>query len=606
MKTINLIVVVGFFLSSLLLSSNDNGILASPPVHSSFNAYEHYHDQGVVPIVKLPVVQQRYIEVILGNPGRPFLLRLDFGLNTSIVLFSSVEDTFKDYSSYPSTLLAYFGPALVRLSFRVSGILRDSLLPLTYDGVLGLGHRSDVWKYWSRLTVSPHRLVLGDYDRSLARVTYNPFRLEFSRDSPSLWIQVQGTNYTLTYDPALQYSFFPHSLYKNTTNFDVQINHLHLEIDANDIKVKLLSGFDRTLVKKNLDVDDLLIVLGEQFSHNFVLFYDAVNRTKVLMPSYDLFADRRAEPVYSFIGLFLFTFLAICWLGVIFTEEKYEVNRNGSHDYSLRRHVSSALFSGLEVYTYFSAMIFLIVGTVGFAQYRTMSFFMQSTTSVHYIIFTVFIASMCVVGSVLAMIYYNSYHALNIRRMSVECVAFSMLWLFIMHWRNSKAIYVMVLAVSLLSILRAFQFLMVLAWKNTLVAVVASVYTALTLLFLVFYNIVPIMNYYFFGASDSLVGGLVILLLIYLLPLQGIYSSVPLTLLRNTVIDLYKHRRDFIHDDGDVDYQLSSPSSKMTEKTTKEDQDPRRVQDQIQVHPLRSGRPTHRAYISSEKKFQRV
>ena len=456
------------------------------------------------------------------------------------------------------------------------------------------------------MTVSPHRLVLGDYDRSLARVTYNPFRLEFSRDSPSLWIQVQGTNYTLTYDPALQYSFFPHSLYKNTTNFDVQINHLHLEIDANDIKVKLLSGFDRTLVKKNLDVDDLLIVLGEQFSHNFVLFYDAVNRTKVLMPSYDLFADRRAEPVYSFIGLFLFTFLAICWLGVIFTEEKYEVNRNGSHDYSLRRHVSSALFSGLEVYTYFSAMIFLIVGTVGFAQYRTMSFFMQSTTSVHYIIFTVFIASMCVVGSVLAMIYYNSYHALNIRRMSVECVAFSMLWLFIMHWRNSKAIYVMVLAVSLLSILRAFQFLMVLAWKNTLVAVVASVYTALTLLFLVFYNIVPIMNYYFFGASDSLVGGLVILLLIYLLPLQGIYSSVPLTLLRNTVIDLYKHRRDFIHDDDNVDYQSTSPSSKMTEKTTKEDQDPRRVQDQIQVHPLRSGRPTHRAYTSSERKFQRV
>ncbi len=570
--------ILGFLISVLIICP----VSSLSVVRPSFNAYEHYHD-AFTPIVKLPVIEQHYVEVILGNPGRPFLLRLDFGLNTSLVLFSSIEDTFKDFSTNPDTLLAYLGPALVRLSFRVSAFTRDPLLPLAYDGLLGLGHRSDVWKYWSRMTMSPHRLVLGDYDKSLARMTYKPFRLEFTRDSPSLWIQVQGTNYTLTYDPSLQYSLFPYALYKNTTIFDAQINHLHLEIDANDIKVKLLSGFDRTLVRKNLNVDDLLIVLGEQFSHNFVLFYDLVNRTKVLMPSYDLFAERRAEPTYSYIGLFLFAFLSICWLGIIYTEEKYEVARNGSHDYSVRRHVSPLLFSFIELYTYFAALIFLIAGTVGFAQYRTMSFFMQSTDSTHYIIFTVFVACMCVVGALLGAIYYNSYHALNIRRMSVECVAFSMLWLFIMHWRNPKAIYIMVLAVALLSVLRSFQMLMVAAWKNTLVAVLALIYSSLSLLFLIFYNIIPIMNYYFFGSSDALVGGLVILLLVYILPLQGLYSTIPLTLLRNTVIKLYKN------------FTIE-----------KQHQDQRSNQDRPQQRRFHRARQEHTSYNDQKRTFERV
>lgn len=587
-----------FLLSLLLLLVST--VIAAPSIHSSFNIYEHYHD-AITPVVKLPVIEQHYVEVILGNPGRPFLLRLDFGLNTSIVLFSSVEDTFKDYSRNPDTLLAYLGPALVRLSFKVSAFVRDPLLPLAYDGLLGLGYNSDLWKYWSRMTMSPHRLVLGAYDKSLARITYNSFRLEFTRDSPSLWIQVQGTNYTLSYDPSLQYSFFPHALYKNTTNFDVQINHLHLEIDTNDIKVKLLSGFDRTLVRKNLNVDDLLIVLGEQFSHNFVLFYDLVNRTKVLMPSYDLFAERRAEPIYSYIGLFLFAFLSICWLGIIYTEEKYEVARNGSHDYKVRRHVSPLLFSFIEVYTYFTALLFLIVGTVGFAQYRTMAFFMQSTTNTHYIIFTVFIACICLIGAVLGAIYYNTYHALNIRRMSVESVAFSMLWLFVMHWRNPKAIYIMVLVIALLSVSRGFQLLMAASWHNTLVAVIALFYAALSLLFLVFYNIVPIMDYYFFGSSDVLVGGLVILLIVYLLPLQGLISNIPLAILRNTLITLYKHRHHT--DDNDAKFITSSM---MTATTTRTHQGRHLNRDHKQQRHFHHTRQEHTSYNASQMTFERV
>lgn len=501
---------------------------------------------GVVPVAKLPVVNQRYVELIVGNPGKPVLLRVSFAMNTSIVLFSSVEDTFKDYSAYPSTLLAYVGPALVRLSFKSNSLARDSLLPLAYDGIIGFGYRSDIWKYWSKVTMSPHRIVLGDYDKSVTRVTYNPFRLEFTRDSPYVWIQVRGVNYTLTYDPSSQYSVFPYTLYKNTTNLDVQINHLHLEIDADDIKVKLLSGFDRTLVKKNVDVDDLLIVLGEQFSHSFVLFYDVVNRTKVLMPSYDLFAEHHAEPEYSYIGLFLFAILSVAWLGIISTEEKYEVGRKGRHDYSIRRHVSSMVFSGMEVYTYVCTLVLLIVNTVGFAQYRTMAFFMQSTTSEHYIIFVVFVASACVLGALLAARYFNTYHALNIRRMSVETAAFSMLWSFIMHWRNTKAIYIMVLVAALLSILRTFQLLMALSMKNHVVAAVSFVYASLSVFFLVFYNIVPIMKFYFFGATDSLVGGLVVLMFVYILPVQCLFATAPLAILRNSMISLYKQARNFI------------------------------------------------------------
>lgn len=522
---------------------------AAPNSLFGFAEYEPF--ETPTPVAKLNVIYDNFVDVIIGNPGRTVRLRLDFSSNTSLVLFTAPDDLSREYSTVPPTLLVYLGPALVRLTFQVNLSLYDSKSTTKYDGLLGLGYSSDLWKYWATVSVSSKRLVLGEFDKSLSRSTYNPFRLDFTRDEPSITVRIRDQNFTLSYEPAEYYSTFPHILYHNITNFDLKFNKLHMEIDKNDIRMHLTSGFDRTLVKKNINYEDMGIVLGQHFAHNFVLYYDLVNRSKHLMPAFDLFAIDHAEPVYSYILLVLFFFVSVLWTSIISTphDENKEVQvkleligepllppADDSDEDS--GNVRPIVYSSLELYTYIAAAVICIVEVNAFAYYRHLAFLMSSTETTAYVIFNSGMVATLLVGSGLAVTNFNETHWLNARRVFVEATLALLLWMILTHWTHVMSTIVQVIVIATFCVIRGLQTAMAIITGNQRIILASGLYLVLGVLFYVFYVLIPIIDFYFFGFAHAFNAGVFIFSFTLAVPLMAVLAFYPTSLLRNSIISL--------------------------------------------------------------------
>lgn len=494
---------------------------AAPASLFGFAEFEPY--ETPVPVAKLNVEHDAFVDVIIGNPGRTVRLRIDFGQNTSLVLFTAPDDLSREYSIVPPTLLVYMGPALVRLTFRVDASLYDAKSVVKYDGLLGLGRASDVWNYWGLVSVSSHRLVLGDFDKSLSRSTYRPFRLDFTLDNPEVQVTVRGLNFTLSYDPAEYYSTFPRIIYHNITNFELKFNQLHMEIDSNDIRMHLTSGFDRTLVRKTVDVEDTRIVLGEHFSHNFVLYYNVVNQSKHLMPAFDLFGVDHAEPLYSHALFTLFFFLFVAWMAMVTTEKTPTP-------------VKPIIFSVVELYTYAAVSVTTIVDIKGFAYYRNVAFWMSTTSVTSYVVFNSLLAGTVLVGALLAWLSWNTHAWLNIRRVFVEAAFVMVLWLVLSHWTHVMVTFVQVFVVATYCVVRALQTALAFIKGSWRPFFVSSLYLVFGLLFFVFYVLVPTVNFYFYGFAHSFSAGGFIFAFTLALPAVGALAFYPIALIRNSVL----------------------------------------------------------------------
>ncbi len=536
----NVLVLLSFvFLWSVVAASHHN--------RSTFNAYDTYND-GDAPVVKLPVEYEHYVNVIIGNPGKDARLRIAFGLNVSLLLFESPHDISKDHSDYPPTVLVYLGSALVRLGYAIDSHRRDSTLPVLYDGLIGFGYWSDIWRYWSRMTLSSHKLVLGAYDKNVARTTYRPFRLTFTHGHPYVNIRVHGENYTLVYDPSYVYSMFPYRIYRNITGYDLQISgHLHLEIEDGDIKTRLLSGFDRTLIRQKSNMSDTLIILGENFIHSFVLYYDAVTRASTVMASYDLFSDARAQPRYTYFCLSLFFLLSILWLSVLFTRETHDRSMSPDHDQPIRHHPKAAVFSYLEVYIYLSALLILFVESAGFARYRTMAFFIDESGGVgYYLIFCASLYISIIAGVGMCIYNYKTLHCLGYRRIFAETTALGLFWMTVLHWRSTFSLILLVFVASIYAILRCLQFLLAVVVDRKPLMVLSLSYSVLGVAFLIIYNIVPVLNFYYYAFDDQFYSRVVLFFYVFLAPLIGVVVAYPMAIIQNSTVAFEKQYPDVI------------------------------------------------------------
>lgn len=537
-------------LAVLLLSCCIVCTEAAPNSLFGFAEYEPF--ETPTPVAKLCVVYDTFVDVIIGNPGRTVRLRIDFSTNTSVVLFSAPDDLSKEYSTTPPTLLVYLGPALVRLTFQVDLSRYDSKSTVKYDGLLGFGYASDLWKYWATASVSSKRLVLGAFDKSLSRSTYSPFRLDFTRAEPTTVVRVRDQNFTLTYDPAEYYSTFPHILYHNITNFDLQFNKLHMEIDSNDIRLRLTSGFDRTLVRKNVDYEDARIVLGQHFSHNFVLYYNVVNRSKHLMPAFDLFAVEKAEPLYSHALLVLFFLLSIVWTAVVsalrnenndpVVQLSYIGDELPSPDHT-DSFVKPIVFSALELYTYIASAIVCIVDVNAFAYYRHLAFLMSSTDTTSYVVFNSALTASILAGSGLALTHFNTTKWLNVRRVFVEAVLAMTTWMILTHWTQVMSTFVQVIVVVAFCVVRGLQLAMGIITSNYRVVVFSGGYFILGLLFYTFYVLVPIVEFYFYGFKHAFNAGVFIFSFTLGVPILGVVAFYPSSLIRNSAISVDRLHR---------------------------------------------------------------
>ena len=523
------------------------------------------------PIIKLNVIEKNYVDLVIGNPGKYHRLGLDFSCGSeTVILFQSPEDNSRTFSVRPPTILVYFGAIVIRLPFAIEPYRYDSHLKVPYSGYLCMGYKSALWDYWSKATVSPYQLVLGEFDQTLARISFEPFELLFKYQE-YLDVVANETVYQLYYDLESDFTILPRKIYHDITSIELEINHLHFEIDNDDIKIKLITGFDRTLIRKSLHINDTTITLGRQFSHNFVHYINYVTRETVVLPSFDQFNFNDTEPLYTTFASSLFVGLGVVWLGVIFVRKELPthkfkarkhmninskiidtrpiapaVNKNFIPDTSSGTNkslVAAYLFSMLEICAYISAILILMVDTYAYAYYRHLNFILKTSSNALYVMLNTYIIINSVIGLVAVYVTFNTYRYLRMRRLFFETTVFLMIWLMFTHSTNTRLVYISCLIISAIYVtLRLLHFFMHSVFSNSITALCCFIYSVIAVLFYEFYNLVPITQHFFFSFDDHWLSNINIFLATVGLPTLIVIIRIPLSIFTNTSIDLFENQ----------------------------------------------------------------
>lgn len=527
------------------------------------------------PIVKQAIYHGKYIDVVIGNPGHVTRLEIDFGCKDTVILFNVPEDTSKTWSVYPNTIIAYFGPVLLRLSFTVDPGKRDNKSYYPYEGYLCFGPHSDIWNYWSKLTVSPFRIVLGDYDRSLSRLGYDPFEFVFHRNisKNNIHAVVNKKNYPFLFNLENEYTTMPRELYHNITSLDINIDNLCFNVDQDDISIHLSNGFDRTMIRKSHQHDDHTISLGKNFARNFVIYLDAVTQTKYVMPSFHLFNNGNAEPLYSFLMLCIVTFLTVMWISIV-TSKQFQRNprelselssnnqpilidtggaapiqgsiqeiTSNSTAVSESTNVKPSTMYGIELYGYLTAIIILITDMNGFAGYRHFSYILSTSSSSLYILLTSAIIFNSLLGIVATIASIGSHRFFNLRRLFFETVLFFTLWLISTHQHKTHSVMFLIMIFSAVYVnMRILHFVVNIVIGDFLMAFVSSIYVIIAFAFFIVYNVLPIMDFFFFRFDDQLERIILFLIITIGIPSLLLIGWYPLSVISNTAEDVNPYR----------------------------------------------------------------
>lgn len=524
------------------------------------------------PIVKQAIYHEKYVDVVIGNPGHVTRLEIDFGCKDTIILFNLPEDTSKTWSEYPNTVIVYFGPVLLRLSFIIDHSKRDFKSYYPYEGYICFGPHSDIWNYWSKLTISPFRIILGDYDRSLSRLGYDPFEFVFYKNVSKNTVHavVGKKKYPFLFDLENEYSTLPRELYHNVSILDINIDNLCFNVDQDDILVHLSNGFDRIMLRKSPYHDDMTISLGKNFARNFVIYFDAVAQTKYVMPSFHLFNNGNSEPLYSFIMLCIVTLLIILWISMITVKQFHDNERLSQNtesnvppiiiDTSSVAPIGSDMQSsvvvisqptsdsiaarpfvmyGVELYGYITALIILITDMNGFAGYRHVSYILSSSSSSLYIILSSVIVFNSLAGIVAAISSFGTHKFLNIRRLFFETALFFTLWLISTHQHKTHSVMFLIMVFSSIYVnMRILHFSVNIILGNLFMMFMSGIYVILAFAFFILYNILPIMDFFFFKFNDQFERILLFLIITVGLPSLVLVAWYPFSMISNTAESL--------------------------------------------------------------------
>jgi len=532
------------------------------------------------PIVKQAIYHEKYVDIVIGNPGHVTRLEIDFSCVDTIVLFAIPEDTSKTWSEYPATVIAYFGPVLLRLSFRIDPSKKDTRSYYPYEGYLCFGPHSDLWDYWSKITISPFRLVLGEFDKTLSRINYDPFEFVFYKNNSKNTVHgvVDGKKYPLLFNLENEYSFFPRLLYQNITSLTIDVDNLCFVVDKEDVLVHLSNGFDRTMLRKSLHYEeDNTIVLGKHFARNFVIYFDGVSKTKHIVPSFHLFNDGHGESVYSILTLCVITLLIIIWISIITVKQFRDIQESPSSSHNplfidassepgliqesiqvlKKRSVKSVhrsqpqqiqmniggasaltsqkqimqpqimfnpivsqtrqkqsieisgifnpvILSGLELYGYIVSIIIIIIDLNGFAGYRHFNYLLCTTSNTLYVLINSVILVNSLFGMATAFVSLKTYRFLNIRRAFFETSLFLTLWIVSAHHHKTHSIVFLTMIFSAVYVnMRILHTTMNIVLKKGLMSLVTLAYTALAFFFYIIYNVLPVMDFFFFRFDDQ-------------------------------------------------------------------------------------------------------
>ncbi len=480
-----------------------------------------------LPVVKTPVYHNTYINILIGNPGKYTLLKLDFSVNDSLILFEEPLLSSKTYTSHPPSVLLYLGEHVIRLpALFGSDHFHDPTLRRQCEGVLSLHTYSQIWKYWHRATLSPAQLVLGDYEESLARSSYHPYEMIFRNDEPiEMYIDGQlDDNVTVFFDPRRLASLVPKELFHNaSTRFLTWQKNINDEeiliIDQEDLEFISEDGFVVSLAAKHSGPE---MVMGSHFLRNFALHIDIISQTYRLFPSFDSFDEGTSEPIYSY---FIMMVTIIVFLF-------YHISSQ------IRTSFPSKVYSSFEIYGHILALLIVFVETSGFAAHRVLSYRMASASPAGYVILALFISLSSCVGVVLGIYYRKKTSNFGIRRTLLETSLVCALWLnqvrFVEKDTNNLAV---LLLASLITNIRIVHFTNVAFFteKKYALLAVTGIFAIFTFFFMIFYNILPILNFNYYGFEGHFDSVVFLLELLNFLPARIFFFIFLLAVIKTTI-----------------------------------------------------------------------
>jgi len=147
-------------------------ILAIVPFIVSFDPETlTYLDSVLLEPIRIPLISGHYISLLVGNPGTILNFRInrtsnDIEFHRSMQLESQTWDG--SYDSNIGTEVIYIGKYAIR--FPVIKSSYQVTYPLNlydtsqYDGTIGLGEFSPLWKFWRSVSISTQELLLGAFD----------------------------------------------------------------------------------------------------------------------------------------------------------------------------------------------------------------------------------------------------------------------------------------------------------------------------------------------------------------------------------------------------------------------------------------------------------
>jgi hypothetical protein len=473
-----------------------------------------------LPVTKIPIRHNSYINVLIGNPGKYTLLKIEYAINETLILFNEPFQTSKTFSLYPPSVLVYLGEHVLRLStsFEHFRYIKYPTLRRDCEGIISVGPYSELWVHWHKATLSRTMMVLGEYDYSLTRHSFDPYQIVFDNTNPVyMMIDEDGSkNITVSLNLQDKHTTIPNEIFHNPTEHFLKFKDKHkIAFTREDLEYITEDHVIFPLFFKN---NNNSFVMGSEFLTNFVVMFNIVENVYKLHPPFSAFDLGNSEPIYTY------TFLIM--LAPLFIYYHISVN--------IFNLISSRKYFVLEVAAYAIALMALGIETVGYRADRIFLFRMNSSGNFYFIFYCIIMLLTCVVGLVLSWKYARKRKELNTRKVFFETAVLGIVWLNqIRFTANDPNNITVVLIALILTINRMIQFLFVLFYapQKRMLLFICFVYVTLSVLFLFLYNFNIILNYNFYGFDGHLDSLLLMFELFALLPAITIFLQADIAIL---------------------------------------------------------------------------
>lgn len=492
------------------------------------------------PVVQVPIYQQKFVKLLLGNPGHYITLRIDYAMNDTLVLFnlpSGYSNTYVQYEDLPSkgSELLYIGCFMIRIPVKFDNSLRKYDTKVNYGGIIGLGYYSQIWNYWQKMTISSSMLVFGMYDQSLARRNYKPFEMHTIKDSP-IKVNINNDEYNLYYKPGDTFTRLPLELYHHVSKTIMELhetNHFTLQLEKNDYTTKLPTGFEYSLLKRQSEGSND-IILGEHASKSLICHYNFVTNTKEIHPSYNLFDYGDTQPSFDSISGIILCITISYWLVIIISEKL---------DSSFKLGIASKI----EIYGYIISILFVLIEHRAYKCERYIQHYLScKETNIMMpftILFSIFFIN-SILGMILSVYSWSSKHFFSIRRAILETTLILALW--ITQISNHQTIYdhLLLIAVSsLYCILRLLSVFNETLFRHfhkhkyqLLIYIILSIYSIWSILFCIIYNLNPMLNRFWYSFPDKDISIILMFTLFIGLPFLFFFTIIHISKIRNTIL----------------------------------------------------------------------